>query len=258
MIISDTAIKKRTTVGVLIVLIIFVGTFSYMTLPREAAPDVNIPMVFVSTVYEGVAPEDIETSVTNKLENKFTGIKGVKEITSVSAEGSSTVTVEFNPGIEIEDALQYVRDKVDLAKGDLPTDAEEPVIKEINIAELPIMMVNISGPISIVRLKEIADKLEDAIEQRVHGVLNVDVIGGREREIRLVKYTGSGGCVWPDDFRVDEAHPRGKCKYLSRWARDTGSEVQRSYPCRDHQAGRSRRLSAGRSQRQADLSHRCS
>ena len=184
MLLSNAAIKNRTTVFVLILLITVAGAYSYITLPREAAPDVPIPFVVVSTSYEGVAPEDIESAVTIKVENELTGIKGVKEISSTSAEGLSVIAIEFEPGIRIEDALQYVRDKVDLAKGDLPAEAEEPVIKEINVAEFPIMIVSISGDISPVRLKAIADELEDVVKQ-VPGVLNVEVLGGLEREIRL-------------------------------------------------------------------------
>jgi len=184
MLLSNAAIKRRTTVGVLIVLVLVAGVFSYVTLPREAAPDVPIPLVLISTSYEGVSPEDMESAVTIKIENKLSGLKGVKEIRSNSAEGISLITVEFLPDVVIEDALQYVRDKVDLAKGDLPTEAEEPVISEINVAEFPVMMINISGEISPVRLKAIADELEDVIEE-VPGVLEADVIGALEREIRL-------------------------------------------------------------------------
>jgi len=184
MLISDLAIRNRTTVFVLMVLIAVAGTISYVTLPREAAPDVPIPFVLVSTAYEGVAPEDVESAVTIKLENELTGIKGVKEITSASAEGLSIITIEFEPDVRIEDALQYVRDKVDLAKAELPAEADEPVIQEINVAEFPILLINVSGDISPVRLKAIADALEDRIQQ-IPGVLEVDVLGGLEREIRL-------------------------------------------------------------------------
>ncbi len=184
MILSDAAIKNRTTVGVLVLLIVVAGSFSYVTLPREAAPDVPIPYINVMTTYEGVSPEDVETSVTMEIEEDLAGLKGVKEITSASAEGLSLITIEFYPNVLIEDALQYVRDRVDLAKPDLPADAEEPTISEINVAEFPIFMVNISGDISPVRLKAIADALEDAIEE-IPGVLDVEVLGALEREIRL-------------------------------------------------------------------------
>ncbi len=184
MILSDVAIRNRTTVGVLIVLILVFGTYSYITLPRESSPDVPIPFVLVTTSHEGVSPEDIESSVTIKIEKELAGLKGVKEITSASAEGASTIVIEFLPDVDIDNAMQYVRDKVELAKDELPEEAEEPVLTEINIADFPIMMINISGDISPVRLKLIADDLEEVIES-IPGVLNCDVLGALEREIRL-------------------------------------------------------------------------
>jgi multidrug efflux pump len=183
-ILSNAAIRNRTTVGVLIVVIILFGAYSYITLPRESFPDVPIPYVLVTTSYEGVSPEDIESSVTIKIEKELAGLKGVKEITSASAEGLSTIVIEFLPDVNIDDAMQYVRDKVDLAKDELPDDAEEPTLVEINVADFPILLVNISGDISPVRLKAMADDLEDVIES-IPGVLNVDVLGALEREIRI-------------------------------------------------------------------------
>ena len=184
MIISNTAIKNRTTVAVLAVLIVIAGTYSYVTLPREAFPDVPIPFITIATIYEGVSPEDVESAVTMKIEKKLVGIKGVKEMRSTSLEGQSLITLEFLPKVRVDDALQYVRDKVDQAKADLPTDAEDPVISEINVADFPVIYANISGPISPVRLKAMADALQDAIEV-VPGVLKCDVLGALEREIRL-------------------------------------------------------------------------
>jgi len=184
MILSNAAIKNRATVGVLILLIIVAGAYSYAVLPREAAPDVSIPYVLVTTTYEGVSPEDIESSVTTKIENELSGLRGVKEITSSSAEGRSTILIEFEPDVVIEDALQHVRDRVDLAKPELDPLVDEPSMKEINVAEFPFLLISISGDISPVRLKAIADELEDEIE-RINGVLNVDIIGDLEREIRL-------------------------------------------------------------------------
>ncbi len=184
MIITNAAIKNRITVSVLIVLIVFAGAYSYRTLPREAQPDVPVPYIVVTTVYPGVSPEDIETSVTMKIEAELSGLKGLKEITSRSAESVSTIICEFEPEVIIEDALQYVRDQVDLATPGLPDDAEEPFVKEINIAEFPIMSINISGNISPVRMKVIADNLEEEIEA-VDGVLDAEVRGTLEREVRV-------------------------------------------------------------------------
>ncbi len=106
MLITDTAIRNRTTVAVLGLIIILLGGYSYLSLPREAFPDIPIPHILVTTMYEGVSPEDVETSVTMKIEKELSGIRGVKEVRSSSAEGLSLITVEFLPDIQIEDALQ--------------------------------------------------------------------------------------------------------------------------------------------------------
>ncbi len=184
MILTDLSIGNRTTVAVLGVIIVLLGVVSYVSLPREAFPDIPIPYIMITTTYEGVSPEDVETAVTMKIEKELTGIRGVKEVLSSSAEGLSLISVEFTPDVKTEVALQRVRDRVDIARGELPQEIDEPVITEINIAEMPIMQVSIAGDVSPFQLKEIADDLEDAIEA-VPGVLKVDVEGALEREIRL-------------------------------------------------------------------------
>jgi len=184
MLITDIAIRNRTTVAVLGLIIIVMGVYSYMALPRESFPDIPIPYILVTTTYEGVSPEDVETSVTMKIEKELNGVRGVKEVRSSSAEGLSMISVEFTPDVPSDVALQRVRDRVDMAKGELPTDAKDPVIKEINLAEFPIILVSISGDVSPVQFKEIADNLQDILEA-VPGVLKVDVLGALEREIRL-------------------------------------------------------------------------
>ncbi|HNS19160.1 MAG TPA: efflux RND transporter permease subunit [Sedimentisphaerales bacterium] len=184
MLLTDVSIKNRTTVAVLGLIIVLLGSYSYISLPREAFPDIPIPYIMITTIYEGVSPEDVETSVTMKIEKELSGIRDVKEVLSSSAEGMSLISVEFTPNVRTEVALQRVRDRVDLARGELPQEVEEPVIKEINIAEFPIMQISISGDVSPFQLKEIADDMEDALEM-VPGVLKVDVQGALEREIRL-------------------------------------------------------------------------
>jgi len=184
MIVSDTAIKKRATVFAFIVMIVLFGVYNYATLPREMAPDINIPVITVSVSYTGVSPADIENNVTVPLEKELKGLRDVEELTSVSAEGISSITIEFLPDVDIDDALQKVRDKVELAKSDLPEDADDPVVAEVSFSDMPIMIVNVAGDIGLVRLKAIADDLEEKIES-IPGVLNAAVIGGLEREIRI-------------------------------------------------------------------------
>jgi len=184
MIISDAAIKKRTTVFVLLVMIVIFGLYNYVTLPRELAPDIPVPYIFVTTTYTGVSPADMENNVTMHLEKKLKGLQDVEEITSVSAEGISTISIEFLPDVDIDDALQKVRDKVDLAEPDLPADADDPSVAEVSFSDFPIMIVNVAGDVGLIRLKAIADELEDQIES-IPGVLDAAVIGGLEREIRI-------------------------------------------------------------------------
>ena len=184
MLLTDLSIKNRTTVAVLTIIIIAMGINSYITLPREAFPDIPVPYIMVTTTYDGVSPEDMESSVTMKIEKELKGLRGAKEITSSSAEGLSMISVEFTPDVPSDVALQRVRDKVDTAKGEIPEEAQEPIIKEVNFAEVPIMFISISGDVSPVQLKMIADELQDQIEI-VPGVLKVEIMGALEREIRL-------------------------------------------------------------------------
>ncbi|SEA74326.1 heavy metal efflux pump, CzcA family [Desulfuromusa kysingii] len=185
MLISDAAIDRRSTVFALMLIILIVGTYSYMVLPRESTPDITVPYVLVITTYEGVTPDDIESLITYPIERKLKGLKDVEKITSVSAEGSSMITIEFVPDVNIDNALQWVRDKVDQAKGDLPKDLEnDPSVLEINLSEFPILMVAVSGEVDEAVLKAVGEKLEDRIEE-ISGVLDVVLTGGRERQIRV-------------------------------------------------------------------------
>jgi len=184
-IVSDTAINQRVSVLVLALIILIFGTYCYKVLPRESEPDITIPNVFVSTSYKGVASKDIETSITIEIEKKLKGLEGVKKIHSVSSEGLSSINIEFITGTDIDDALQKVRDRVDEAKNELPADLEEdPSIFEVNFSELPIVVFSLSGTCGIGCLKEIADDLKDDIEA-IQGVLEAEVTGGVEREIRV-------------------------------------------------------------------------
>jgi len=184
-IVSDTAVKNRISVVVLAIIIVVIGTYSYVSLPRESSPDITIPHVFVSTDYRGVSAADIETSITIKIEKKLKGLDRVKKIKSVSAEGRSQIDIEFIPGTEIDEVLTKVKDKVDEAKQDLPTDLEnDPSVYEVNFSEIPIVVYSLSGNCGPRCLKKIADDLKDDIEA-IPGVLEVVVTGCRDREIRV-------------------------------------------------------------------------
>ncbi len=185
MIVSDGAVKNRISVAVLAVIIFFMGIGSYASLPRESTPDITIPHVFVQTNYRGVSSSDIETGITIKIEKKLKGLDRVKKIKSISSEGVSQIDIEFIPGTDIDDVLPRVKDKVDEAQKDLPSDLEsDPLVFEVNFSEMPIVVFSLSGNCGPRCLKKIADDLKDDIEA-VPGVLEAEVTGGQEREIRI-------------------------------------------------------------------------
>ncbi|MEO1172685.1 MAG: efflux RND transporter permease subunit, partial [Myxococcota bacterium] len=182
--ITDYSVKHNVTTYVLIALFVIGGLMAYSSLPREANPEIEIPVVVVSTPYIGVAPKDIESLVTNIMEREISDVPDIKKLTSTSAEGASIVVVEFDTSTNIDEALAKIREKVDLAKSDLPADAEEPIIQEITTTDFPVMIVNVIGPYSQLRLKEVAEDLQEEIEA-VSGVLEVNLAGGLEREFQV-------------------------------------------------------------------------
>ncbi len=185
MIISDASIKYRTAVFAATVICVIGGIYSYARMPRENFPDITVPYVFISTRYEGVAPEEIENLVTIHMEKKLKSLDKVKEISSSSIEEFSNITIEFYPDQDIDDAVQKVKDKIDLAREDMPDDIDEPVVSEVNLStDIPIMTVAFHGAESLAMLKKIVEDIKDRIET-VPGVLEAGIFGDREREIRV-------------------------------------------------------------------------
>jgi multidrug efflux pump len=181
---TSFAIEHRTSVLVLLFIIAVMGALAYRATPKESFPEMAIPMIAVNTIYPGVSPADVESQVTRVLEEDLSTISEIVTLTSTSVEGYSSIVAEFAAGMNLDEALQSVREKVDLAKPDLPGDAEEPTIVEFNFSEVPIMQVNLSGEYGLVRLKEIAEDLQDRLEA-IPAVLRADVRGGLEREVKV-------------------------------------------------------------------------
>ncbi|MFO7892126.1 MAG: efflux RND transporter permease subunit [Longimicrobiales bacterium] len=181
---TNFSLKHRVSTLVLLVIIAIMGVVSYTNVPKEASPEVTVPFIAVNVIYPGVAPKDMETLVARPIEEELNTIPDIKELTSTSVEGYTSITAEFQTGMDMDDALQKVREKVDLAKPELPTDAEEPSVMEFNLSEFPIMQVNISGPYGLERLKEVAEDVQDRFEQ-ISMVLEVQLSGGLEREVKV-------------------------------------------------------------------------
>jgi CzcA family heavy metal efflux pump len=182
--IANVAIDNRVAVYILIALITVIGWNTYTSMPRESAPDITIPLVIVSTPYIGVSPIDIEGLVTQPLERALRSLKDIKQISSVSKEGLSTVRVEFNTGIDMDEALRRARDEVNSTRPELPSDILDPIVSEINFSEFPIMFVNVTGDVGLARLKNVAEDLQDKAEA-IPGVLRADLIGGIEPEVQV-------------------------------------------------------------------------
>jgi len=183
--ISSWAIDNRTTIFLLAIVITVIGLISFRTLPKENFPEISWPVIYVATPYPGTSPQDIENLVTRKIEKELKGIEGVKEINSTSIQDYSAVFVEFETDVNIEEAKQEVKDGVDRAKSELPADLpNDPDVIDINLSEIPIMFINLSGNFDNVTLKQYAEYLQDEIEE-LSEILRVDIVGAREREIQV-------------------------------------------------------------------------
>ncbi len=185
MILSDYAIRFRTAVFVITVLLIAAGGYSYISLPREGTPDITIPHVFISIPYPGTAPEEMERLVAVPIEKKINEVEGIKEIRTSASDSFVFIDVEFLAGTNIDLAKQRIKDKLDLARPDLPADLDEPVIEALNFSsDVPVFIFAVSGDPDLRRLKHIAEQLRDRLE-RLPGVRQAALSGVREREIRI-------------------------------------------------------------------------
>ena len=143
----DAAFSRARVVILSLVMILAVGAYAYIGIPKESSPEIPIPTLYVSTSLEGISPEDSERLLVEPLETELSAITGLKQITSNGAEGHASVQLEFEPGFDSDEALDKVREGVDRAKSDLPEDATDPVVTEINTALFPILTAILSGPV---------------------------------------------------------------------------------------------------------------
>ena len=181
---SHIAIRNPIFVFIMVLVISIAGFQAYKSIPREAAPDIQIPLLIVSIPFPGSSPEDVESLISNKVEQELKTIKNLKGISSTSSEGVSVLTLEFTSDFDISEARTKVREKMDQIKPDLPTDAEDYQVTEINLSEQPLMILNLAGDIGLLRLTELADEVKEEIEG-VPGILEVRRAGGLEKEIRV-------------------------------------------------------------------------
>jgi multidrug efflux pump len=180
---TNFALSNRTAVFVLMFALALLGAFSYLTLPRESSPDIKVPFITVVVPWPEASPADVEKSVTIPLERELRDLRGLKDLSSVSSEGISITTCEFDPSITVEEALQNVRDRFDRARSSFPSDVDDETIEELSFEEFPFLIITLYGG-DIRVLDRLAEELEERIEQ-IPGVLNVGVAGGIEPQIEI-------------------------------------------------------------------------
>lgn len=183
--ISSLSINNRTTVYLLTVLITIIGIYSYITLPKESFPEVEIPIFNVVTIYAGASPADIENVITRPIEEELQGIDGIDQISSVSKQATSIITIEFTTEKDKLVAQQEVNDAVEKARVELPAQlTQEPQVNDFNLDDQPILNINLSGNFDLVELKKFADEIQDRVES-ISDVNEAEIVGALEREIQI-------------------------------------------------------------------------
>jgi Cation/multidrug efflux pump len=182
---TSWAIDNKLSIYVLVIIVAVFGLFNYLTIPKEQFPEIVIPNIIVNTVYPGTSPADIENLITRPIEKNIKAITGVKKVTSRSVQDFSAIVVEFNTGVDVSDAKQKVKDAVDKSKVDLPSDLKtDPEVSDIDLSDIPIMYINLSGDLPLDKLKKYGDDLKDKFES-LKEITRVDIIGALDREIQI-------------------------------------------------------------------------
>ena len=180
-----TLIRRPVLTTMLVVVMVVMGLYSYSHLNTELIPNINFPVIVVTTVYPGAAPGEVETQVTKRIEDEIATLADIDELTSFSQESLSQVVVQFELETDEDQDAIDVKDKIDAISGDLPEDAEDPIIAKFDIAGDAVVELAVSGPRPLREIYEIVDKqIKDPLS-RVSGVAEVEIVGSQEREIQV-------------------------------------------------------------------------
>jgi len=181
----NLAFSRSRSILLTLVFILVTGLLAYSNIPKESEPDITVPIIYVSMTHDGISPEDAERLLVRPMEKELQSIEGLKEMKSSASEGHASVKLEFSAGFDSNQALTDVREKVDIAKVELPDATDEPEVIEINVALFPVLTISLSGTISEQSLVSIAKDLQDKIES-LSGVLEVEIGGDRESLLEII------------------------------------------------------------------------
>jgi multidrug efflux pump len=179
------AFSRVRTALLFLVLIFVAGAYSYVTIPKEAAPEIDIPVFVVDVTYRGISAEDSARLLVEPLERRFQSLEGLRSMEAQAGEGFATVTLEFQPGFDQAEALQSVRDETDNAEPDLPEGAEPPMVREIDVSIFPILTVALSGNVPERELIGVARELQTRLDG-IAGVLQADITGDRDDLLEII------------------------------------------------------------------------
>ncbi|AXY42235.1 efflux RND transporter permease subunit [Halomonas sp. JS92-SW72] len=181
----EAALDRSRTTLLLLAALLLAGLAAWQAIPKEANPDVTIPIIYVSLSLEGVSPEDGERLLVRPMEQELRSIEGVRKMTSQASEGHAAVTLEFDAGFDPDQALSDVRERVDIARAELPAEADEPRVMEVNVGLFPVLSIGLSGQLEERQRLAVARRLKEEIEG-IGEVLEVDIGGDREELLEIV------------------------------------------------------------------------
>jgi HAE1 family hydrophobic/amphiphilic exporter-1 len=186
MFLSDISIKRPIMMSMFLIVFLLFGALAFFGMPLNLMSDIDIPYISVQTVYSGAGPKEVETQITKKIEDAVSSVSRIEQLTSYSMEGLSFVIIKFELGKDVDIASQEVKAKVDAIVSNLPDDAELPTVEKLDLQEMPIVDIILSGDLPITELWDIADKqLKDRFSQ-IDGVARAEISGGQEREIEVI------------------------------------------------------------------------
>ncbi|WP_142684415.1 efflux RND transporter permease subunit [Chitinophaga polysaccharea] len=183
--ITEVSIKRPTIVVVVFTILTLLGVMSYKSLNYELLPKFSSPMVTISTVYPGASPNEVESTITKKIEDAVASMEKIKKIISKSSESLSVITVELNSDADVDIALQDAQRKVNAILADLPGDAKPPSLNKFSLDDLPIMTLSATAKMDDRQFYDLVDKKLQPLLSRLPGVAQVSLIGGQEREIQV-------------------------------------------------------------------------
>ena len=181
----NISLDRSRTVLMTLALILIVGTQAYRDIPKESDPDISIPIIYVSMSHEGISPEDAERLLVRPMEKELQGVEGIKELRATAREGQASVVLEFEAGFDSDQALNDVREKVDLAKSELPDATDEPTVNEVNFSLFPVLVVSLAGEVPERTLVTLARDLRDKVES-ISEVLDAEIGGDREDAVEIL------------------------------------------------------------------------